>query len=160
MPFWSKTALATITNKEDKQFLLSMMSDRKAVMSGVDSKLSETEKKIAGRRAAELKRKHTEEERMRQVNKDTVSEKSDSIEGDSEDPDVIFDVNRRKHRRTVKTGQNLFIPHDILKSPLVVSAAIRNKIKPTGLSLIVTANIESYGGDTYRFNLNHTQSYR
>ena len=62
MPFWSKTALATITNKEDKQFLLSMMSDRKAVMSGVDSKLSKTEKIMI---------------RMLQIKKDTVSEKSD-----------------------------------------------------------------------------------
>ena len=62
MPFWSKTALATITNKEDKQFLLSMMSDRKAVMSGVDSKLTKTEKIMI---------------RMLQIKKDTVSEKSD-----------------------------------------------------------------------------------
>ena len=62
MPFWSKTTLATITNKEDKQFLLSMMSDRKAVMSGVDSKLSKTEKIMI---------------RMLQIKKDTVSEKSD-----------------------------------------------------------------------------------
>ena len=139
-----------------------MMSDRKAVMSGVDSKLSKTEKKVAERRVAELKRKHSEEERKLQleVNKDTLSERSD-LEVDSEDHDeVIFDVNRRKHRRIVKTGQNLFIPHNILKSPLVVSVAIRNKIKPTGLALIVTAIIESCGGDTDRFNLNHTQSYR
>ena len=62
MPFWSKTALATITNKEDKQFLLSMMSDRKAVMSGVDSKLTKTEKIMI---------------RMLQIKEDTVSEKSD-----------------------------------------------------------------------------------
>ena len=47
-----------------------------------------------------------------------------------------------------------------LSHPLVVSAAIRNKIKPTGLSQIVTAIIESCGGDTDRFNLNRTQSYR
>ena len=65
MPFWSKTALATITNKEDKQFLLSMMSDRKAVMSGVDSKLTKTEKIIMIMI------------RMLQIKKDTVREKSD-----------------------------------------------------------------------------------
>ena len=64
MPFWSKTALSTITNKEDKQFLLSMMSDRKAVMSGVDSKLTKTEKIMIMIR-------------MLQIKKDTVSEKSD-----------------------------------------------------------------------------------
>ena len=46
-----------ITNQEDKLFLKSMMSDRKACMAGVDKKLANTEKKVRKRKVQELQKK-------------------------------------------------------------------------------------------------------
>ena len=40
-------------------------------------------------------------------------------------------------------GDNLFIPHDILKSPEVVACAVRNQITPMALSAVVKALIST-----------------
>ena len=45
MKFWPSNALTTMKNEEDKAFLLSMMSDRKASMSGKDKASAVKEKK-------------------------------------------------------------------------------------------------------------------
>ena len=55
--FWPRNALMKITNEEDKLFLKSMMSDRKACMAGADKKLANTEKKVRKRKVQELQRK-------------------------------------------------------------------------------------------------------
>lgn len=165
MPLWTSDALQKIVIKEDREFLVSMMTDRKAVMAGVDSKLAATEKKVAERRDAQLKRVHSEEKRK--LESTTIYEEEPNSselqiqeDMDTNNQDLELGETKRKHQRTVKTGQSMFIPHDILKSPLVVSAAVRNKVKPTGLAEIASAIINTCGGDTQRFNLNHTQSYR
>ena len=164
MKLWPKDALKMMVQKEDKDFLLNMMGDRTAVMVGVDSKLAQTEKKVAERKIAELKRKHSEEERVKKSKvlvDDCQSEEQETEPVDDDfEGDNVLNETKRKHRRTVKTGEKIFIPHDILKNPMVVAAAVRNKIKPTGLAQITNAIINSCGGDTEKFNLAYTQSYR
>ena len=67
---------------------------------------------------------------------------------------------RITHKRTVKTGTTIFIPHDILKSSKIQSVAMRNKISPVGLSAIIEAIIETCDGEKSKVNLHHSQSYR
>ena len=160
MKLWPSDAMQKISNDEDKKFLHSMMTDRVATMGGVDEKLTATEKKVAKRKEAQLKREISEEDRKKQSTSRTIEHTSESEE-DLEDNDLlpVYDVNKRQHRRT-KTGQNLFIPHDILKSPLVVAVAARNKISPTSLAAITSAIITSSGGDVNKFSLSYTTSAR
>ena len=169
MKLWPKDALTSMVQKEDKDFLLNMMGDRTAVrtavMAGVDSKLAKTEKKVAKKKMAELQRKNSEEERVKNskvlINA-CQSEEEDKKKQDDDDydGDNVLNGTKRQHKRTVKTGEYIFMRYDILKNPLVVAAAVRNKIKPTGLAQITTAIIDSCGGDTSKFNLAYTQSYR
>ena len=71
-----------------------------------------------------------------------------------------FETPERAHKRTVKTGTNIFIPHDILKSPGLVSAAARNQITPTAMSAILHALITACDGNPEAVNINQVQSQR
>lgn len=64
MPLWDPNSLNMITNEEDKKFLISMQTDRKASMAGIDKKLSKTEQKVENRKFAELRRIENEKKRM------------------------------------------------------------------------------------------------
>ena len=67
---------------------------------------------------------------------------------------------RSNHKRTVKTGTNIFVPHDILRSKKLQSTAIRNNISPVGLAAIVQSLIETCGGEKEKVNLHHSQCHR
>ena len=143
MSFKCKDAEAKINIEEDRLFLHSMETDRQASMSGADRKLLVTEKKVSERRTAELKRKCSEEDRKARdtvCSSITIDNTVDDCDGDADDQsdqDMDFQYPmpvRRKHRRQVKTGQELFIPPNILKDAGVVSCATRNKVSPTVLS--------------------------
>ena len=43
----------------------------------------------------------------------------------------------RSHKRSVKTGVGVHIPHDILKAPIVVQALVRNKIFSSAISAVM-----------------------
>ena len=62
--------------------------------------------------------------------------------------------------RLKKKGTNIYIPHDILKKPKVVSSSVRNKISPTALAATIAALVESCDGDSSALNLNPTQARR
>ena len=161
MKLWTVDALEKISNKEDKAFLESMKTDRKATMTGVDLKLTTTEAKVAKRKEAELKRQNSEEMRKKQCCSTTLEDDSgEDIDDNDDRTHKPFVIDERKHRRTVKTGQTLFVPHNILQAPLVVSTAARNKISPTSLSAITSAIIKSCNGNTEKFSLSYTSSYR
>ena len=42
-----------------------------------------------------------------------------------------IDFQKRVHKRMVKSGVTIFIPHDILKSKEIVSCSMRNNISST-----------------------------
>ena len=61
----------------------------------------------------------------------------------------------RKHKRTVLSGTAAFIPHNILKSPKLVSLATRMRITPSQQSAFVETLIEESGGDTSKVALSY-----
>ena len=78
---------------------------------------------------------------------------------DGNDPSVAV-ATPVSHKRMKKTGTWIFLSHDILKSPDVVSTATRNNVTPTALSEIVKCLISAGGGDPGRVCLNYSTAYR
>ena len=66
----------------------------------------------------------------------------------------------KSHKRVVKTGTSIVIPHDVMKSPLFVATTIRNKITPTALSATLHSFIKSCSGDSAKVNINPSQATR
>ena len=141
MKFWPRNALEVMTNETDKLFLRSMLGDLKASMGARNDITSSTEAKIARRKKAEKRRQEKEK-----MGKDAclVAEFLDAfngheVGGDYYDNDALeANMNsptlERSHKRVVNTGTPGFWPNDILKSPVILASAVRNKITPTALA--------------------------
>ena len=121
--------------KTDIEFLQSMMSDRLATYASMDLSNSIRKEKRYARQEQEETRIAQEAERQGSSIMSTVLQDS----GRDTDGDDVDDVNnmfitpptKKPHKRTVKTGTTIALPHDFLKSPTLVSALVRNKITPT-----------------------------
>ena len=88
-----------------------------------------------------------------------------NVSDDSEVENVVdeepeSDTDKRSHKRVKKTGTEGLWQHDVLKSPVVVECAMRNKISPTALASITRALICATGGDPSRANLHFSTAYR
>ena len=172
MKFWPRDALDHMVNEEDKEFLQSMMGDRAATMAGVDKRLANTENKVSRRKEQEKKRSEKEKLRRKsdenQLVNSTQAIAPDPSEADptnADDVDTMSYVSgshqsRTVHHRPNKTGVDIHIPHDILKSTGLVSTAVCNKISPTALAATVTLLVEACKWDTSRISLSAAQSYR
>ena len=66
----------------------------------------------------------------------------------------------RKHQRLTNTGDNIFIPSDILKNPSVVACSTRCNISNGTLLSLMYVIITSCGGDPTKFNIHETQAFR
>ena len=116
------------------------------------------------------KRKQKEIDRLKKnvaLNENEIDEILNDIEtekdADKSNDFVIIEPPNKKtrlHRRTVKTGQNLFIPHNVLNHPLVVANALRNNISPTVLSSLFHDIILSVNGDPDRFSISYSSLHR
>jgi len=179
MVCWPKDALAKITNAQDKEFLLSMQKDRIGSIAGRDMITHKKEAKQIERKEAQQKRRVTEEKR---INENSAAILLDSSDNQASSADESSSITTRSHKRLKKTGnqkvyikntkmkyfravsfiagETLFVPHNILKSPEVVSCAIRNKISTTALSAVTKAFIGGCDGDITKFNLEYSQSHR
>ena len=125
MKFWPRNVLELISNEEDKAFLISMMTDRKASMAGKDTKLKKQQEKKQNRKKEEAKRLKRWEDKRPVTSSVTFSDSTstDGSAGDSLSEKESFMPqfsSDRKHKRSVKTGVRVHIPPDILKSPAVV----------------------------------------
>ena len=160
-PFWPRNPFVRIQKEEDKSFLLSMIGDRKATMAGFDRSLTVTEKKVAIRKEKEKLREEKEKKREKEEIKSTGFENLNVEEEVSnefqEDEFTIPEVHKIRSR---KTGTDIHIPYDILKSPKLVSSSVRNGISPRALAATVEALIDSCNGVTSGVNLHETQSQR
>ena len=170
LPFWPRNILAKMEQKKYKKtvqeiaaidddiaFLHSMMGDRKWSYDSVDVNVTKLEMNRNKRQMKEELQKNED------LNQDQDFESSESSEDESQKDTIpIFSLStpKRSHKRVVKTGTTVFIPHDILKSPQVVSAATRNKITPTALSAAITTVIDACGGNTSAVNLHWSTAYR
>jgi hypothetical protein len=179
MPFWTKTTINQMesslqspsTSLADKQkletdieFLNSMMSERVATYASIDVPNAVREKKRHDRQVEEENRKRMEAARMPQVSSTIPTPLEDTDSGSDTDNDAnsMFTTppTKKSHKRIVKTGTTITLPHDFMKSPSVVSALVRNKVTPTAAGAIFNALIEDNCGDTNAVNLSYTQIYR
>ena len=72
-----------------------------------------------------------------------------------------YETKQRSHKRSLKTGTTVFIPHNILKPPKVIETAIRiNKITPTALSSLFHSIICATSGNSSKVDLSYTTVYR
>lgn len=137
MKFWANDALECITNEESKQLLIRIQS---------------------GSKATGFKRNNT---RNIVENVDFDYEEGSNVQEECKGQEYLPEVSsEEQHRRMKKTGEWVFIPPDILKSPEFISSAVRNNVSPTALSAIMKSLISSCNGDISKFNLDATQSYR
>lgn len=145
------------TKYEDVEFIKDMENKRSFSMGSANKKLMKTEKKVAQRKLACLKRQKTEEDRK----KANESVEQEILSSDEENLNNVEIINEpRSHKRVKKTGQTLFIPPDFMKLPNFVSSAVRNNISPTQLSACMEALISDLKGDPDKFYLHETQAYR
>ena len=143
---------------DDIKYIKSKLNDRVATYSGLDRVVTEKIKKRIERQKHHLEReeinpcKRTFE--MINLEPGTSSCEDESIE------EVTTIAQSRKHRRLVKCGIDIFVPHDILKNPDLVSCSIRNNISSTQLSAIVHSLVAACGGDLYKLCLNPRTAHR
>ena len=127
--------------KKTSTFLLSMQNDRKASMSGVDKVLHQKKMRKEKREQEALRR--AEKERQRKDNEKTCTQVTET----ESDEDFQPSEPKQSHRRSRKTGEDIHISFNILKSPHLVSATMH--------SLITSCK-----GDPSKLNLHHSQAYR
>ena len=148
MPFWVRNAIEVLEKKKigkqseeiseidiDIKFLLSMQSDRVATYSSVDKVLAIKEDKRAKRAAQSKNREECEKNREDNLtsiplDNNMMTDESLELEENSEEFAVPKEK-KRCHKRTVKTGTEVFIPHDVLSDPGIVGFEARTHSTPT-----------------------------
>ena len=78
----------------------------------------------------------------------------------SEDEGIIELPPSRTHKRNVKKGTTIFVSHDVLKHPSVVSSATRNKLSATAIADTLRTLITVCGGDPSSVNLHYSSAHR
>ena len=124
--------------------------------------------KVRGRKAKALHRAQKEKERVAEASSSSVNPEliPKLLDSDDEDMDVDEEVvvpeleKKRSHHKSVKTGQTLHIPPDVMGLKGVVSCATRNKIRHTALASLISTIISICGGDINKFNLHASTGYK
>ena len=118
----------------DIEFMKSMMSGRKDSYSRIKkvvTKHIQLREERNKKKSSTLMLQHDiEEHRM-----DFTSSSSESEDNKAQEEEMDFQ--KRIHKRMVKSGVTIFIPHYILKSKEMVSCSMRNNNSSTQLSAIV-----------------------
>ena len=169
MPFWPKDIILKMKARkgghiseiekaaieEDIQFLQSMFDDRKATYAVKDTvtPLFEVRREDKRKRA----RAGTSKEDPFEYDRDEegIEEAGDDYSAGSADSAGP----QRKHRRT-KTGDWMFIPHDILKRPRIVAFATRNKLSTTVASSFIRELMSECGADPSKISSSHMSAFR
>ena len=145
---WSPNAEAETKNPEDIEFSKTMKSDRIATISGMDmlalSMVKRKQEKIISEKKCREKAARFSETLISTVHLDESSSSDDDRPLASYVPSQK--PGSRPHRR-VRTGSDCFIPPDIMKSPRLVSLAVRMKMTPAEQAAFTEAFIEEVGGD-------------
>ncbi len=129
-PLWPPNVEKLIDNPEDLAFLASMKTGRVATFGVLDKKRQLKVKRREERQAAAAARQSRCEKELEEMTAMSSLE-SESDEESEEDNNTVYPPSEgepsHKHK---KTGTNVFIPHDILSRPSVVSLATRLKMSP------------------------------
>ena len=135
-----------------------MQTDRVASYSAADRRVMEAS---AGRqkRAAEAEERCEREKRR----KKEVDAKIIEIERNEDDEPIDYQPplpQLRSHKRSVHTGERLFVPHNILSDPAIVSSCLRNNISVTAYASVFRDLITQCGGHPEKFVLGYSSVYR
>jgi len=160
-PIWAKNVESLIKNEEDLEFLQSMKTDRVASFGSHDRKLaSQWKRKQAKIKKEEDRRIRAQAEVKPCTSTSSAVEFTSSSEASSSDTEHDIDSTfkiphtpAKCHRRDTRTGTPAFVPHNILKSPKVVSLATRMKLTPAQQAAFPPAIIEESGGDTSKVSV-------
>ena len=165
-PIWAKNAEKIMNNKEDLEFLQSMKTDRVASFGSHDRKLAlQLKRKEARAKKQEERRMRVEEECKSSASTSSIGAITSSEGSSSEvECDSPFKIPQqtpvKAHHRETRTGTAAFVPHDILKSPKVVSLATRMKLSPAQQAAFTQAIIEESGGDTSKVSVSYATADR
>ncbi|KAK5878165.1 hypothetical protein CesoFtcFv8_025599 [Champsocephalus esox] len=146
-PLWPPNVEKLIDNPEDLAFLASMKTDRVATFGVLDKKLQLKVKRREERQAAAAARQSRCEKELEEITA-MSSLVSESDEEPEEDTNTVCPTSEGEpsHKRK-KTGTNVFIPHDILSRPSVVSLATRLKMSPTQQAAFTHGLVAESGGE-------------
>ena len=153
---WPANVTKLVTISEDLQFLESMKTDRLASFGSTDKVLLDKLQRKATRNS-DLMARHTKaRQQLNEASTSTQTFSSPSEQSSSESETAYASDNEyppstsatpSSHRRTLQTGEHVFIPHDILKSPKLVALSTRMRLSPAQQSAFTEALIEEAGGD-------------
>ena len=149
---WPVNAEELIKNDEDRQFLKSMKTDRKATFGPFDLLSAKKIQRKNDREQKEDERRSRSQNEMLQtvtVIENLTESESSCDESEVSDKHVTTHASASSvsHARTVFTGTHAFFPHDILKQPKVVSLATRLKLTPSQQAAFTETLIEESGGN-------------
>ena len=135
-------------NSEDREFLISMMSDRIATMEKKDMGLYRREqrktKKLQKHEAYQQKIFHEQQELFETVSSINVADTDSSLSEDDMAIGADFTIKEAPSTsgiRSQKIGACLHIPHDILSKKAVVETLTRCKITPAAASSLLSSII-------------------
>lgn len=151
---WPANVTKLVTIPEDLQFLESMKTDRLASFGSTDKVLSDKLQRKAARNADLMARQAKARQQLNEASASTQTfspSEPSSSENESASSDNEYAASTSatpsSHRRTLRTGEHVFIPHDILKSPELVALSTRMKLSPAQQSAFTETLIEEVGGD-------------
>lgn len=158
---WHHKAEQYIQTEEDKIFLESMKTDRKASWGGADILSQGKFKRKELRQEEERKRQEKEAKRKSEAVGNSVgySEDDDEVPGTSGMPDPDFYISNkeqlREHRRTKKTGETITLSHDFASHTGVVALLKRGKVSSSLSSQLMSKIVEIGGGNPDKFSLSY-----
>ena len=153
---------------EDNLFLRSMKTNRIAHYATKD------EETVIAAKARSLRKRSVDKALLNQITTaDTTTwnpySSSDSSTQESETEEPTTSTLQRSHKRVVKKGTMIFIPHDVLKHPFLVSSNARNKLSTTAISnniehlylyVMVTTLISVCHGDPSAVSLHYSTAQK
>ncbi|KAL7639231.1 UNVERIFIED_CONTAM: hypothetical protein RMT77_010765 [Armadillidium vulgare] len=145
----------------DIAFMQSMITDRKASYSGIDKVNVKVVKKRQKRTYDEAFPKRDYSVMFKEtVQFEPTSSSSDESVGETAGPSSACSEIEWRHRRGIKSGEHIFVPHDILKNPNVVAWSVRNNVSNIKMNSFVYMMVSVCGGDVSKINLSASSAHQ
>ena len=162
---WPNDAFQQIKKTEDKLFLESMITDRKASLGKIDVKFAKQESTKRKREEKGIERstkcKKVMTEQYSSVSHDHVDQEIENIshETDNERETPELEI-KRKHKRIVRPGTHIFVPHDILYDQDLQQHCERLGMTPTQTASVIRKFVEKTGGDPSKIACSYSTADR
>ena len=157
---WPDDAMDQIRNDEDKRFLESMMSDRKASIGGLDLKEKQKEDRKKQRHEKSVERTQKSQRELTEQFEVCSQEPLLDVDEPTDDEAEKSPTPKRKHRRIAKTGTAAFVPHNILEDPELQQHCERMGLTPTQTASFTRKLVEKSGGDASKISCSYSTADR